>query len=94
MEKELDDLDLNDTVFRLLDEMEKIARADLLDFLRTHNIHLPKKLKKQVLEHILVKTGGHYHKTVEQLKNLVEQAWKFAEEDEKETDAPEEVYTY
>lgn len=87
LEKEhLDNLDLNDTVFRVLDEMEKIARRDLLDFLRTHNIRLPIKRRDQVLEHILKKTGGHYNKTVEQLKKLVEYAWSISEKDSQRTE--------
>ncbi len=94
MEKEqIEYLDFNNTVFRLLDEMEKIARRDLLDFIRTHNIRLPIKRRDQVLERILEKTGGIYEKTVEELKNLVEQAWDFSEEDEQAKESEEE-YDY
>ncbi|MCP4110227.1 MAG: hypothetical protein GY749_32680 [Desulfobacteraceae bacterium] len=94
LEKEqIEYLDLNKTVFRLLDEMEKIARRDLLDFIRTHNIRLPIKRRDQVLESILEKTGGIYEKTVKELENLVEQAWDFSEEDE-QAEESEEEYDY
>ncbi len=77
----LEDMDLHKTVFWLLDKMEKIARRDLLNFLRTHNIRLPLKRRDQVLEKILERTGGRYESTIEELKNLVDRAWNLAAEE-------------
>jgi hypothetical protein len=46
--------------YDLLDEMEHLAKKDLLDFLKTHNIKLPQSRQDKVLEAILKETGGHY----------------------------------
>ncbi len=93
-QERLEDLELHETVFRLLDEMEKIARKDLLDFLRTHNIRLPIKRRDQALERILEKTGGHYQQTIEQLKNLVDQVWDFIDESVADDETPSDEFDY
>jgi hypothetical protein len=90
----VEDLYLEDTVFRLLDEMEEVALRDLLDFLRTHNIRLPIKRRDKVLQQILEKTEGHYEKTIVELKDLVEKAWDLSEEDENAIEQLEEEYDY
>ncbi len=83
MEKEkFDDLDLRHTVFWLLDEMETVAKKDLLLFLRTHNIRLPMDRRDKVLRKILKKTGGQYEQTIEELKMLRRDAWGVDEESE------------
>ncbi len=78
-DERLDEVDLENTVFRLLDEMEKVARRDLLIFLRANDIRLPPNRRDQMIDRILEKTGGKYEKTVEELRNLVEQAWDTTE---------------
>ena len=91
----LEDLDLQEMVFRLLDEMEVVARRDLLDFLRTHKIRLPIDRRVGMMERILEKTGGHYESTVEALKNVVEEAWNLTDEGAQTTEqSDEEVYDY
>ncbi len=95
LEKErIEELYLDKTVFRLLDEMEKLARRDLSDFLLTHNIRLPMSRRDQTLTRILEKTGGHYEKTVAELKNLVDWAWDLTEEEAKAEEEGEEEYDY
>jgi hypothetical protein len=74
-------LELSGTIFRLLDEMERIGLKDLFDFLQTHNIRLPKSRKDSILQDILEQTNGHYEQTVSALRRLVERA----------LDEPEEV---
>ncbi len=88
------DLYLDHTVFRLLDEMERVARKDLLDFLHTHNIRLPEKRRDKVIERILEKTQGHYEHTVEELKHLVDMARDFSEEELQERELEEEDFDY
>ncbi len=90
----MEEVYLDHTIFRLLDEMERVAKRDLLDFLRTHNIHLPIKRRDQVLEDILRKTGGHYEQTVEELKTLIDKAWDLSAEEEQAGQEPEEEYDY
>ncbi|KPA10945.1 hypothetical protein MHK_008848 [Candidatus Magnetomorum sp. HK-1] len=63
------------TVFRVLDEMKKLDKQDLYDFLQTHNIRLPYDSKEKVLNEILSKTNGHYEQTLYELENLVNRAW-------------------
>lgn len=78
---QVEELHLAHTVVRLLDELERLAKRDLRDFLQTHNIRLPLKRQDQVLEKILQKTEGHYEATVEELKNVVDQAWDQRDEE-------------
>ena len=90
----LEELYLDNTIMRLLDEMEHVAKRDLLDFLRTHNIRLPLKRRDSVLERILEKTNGHYERTIEELKHLVDTAWDLSEEDDSTQAEFEEDYDY
>jgi hypothetical protein len=80
----IEELDMKHTVFRLLDEMEHLARRDLLDFIKTHNLRIPVKNRDKNIERILEKTQGHYEKTILELQRFVEQSWDMAE-DEAET---------
>lgn len=73
--EKIEEMQTRNTVFWLLDEMEKIAKRDLLLFLQTHNIDLPEERRDEILRKILKKTGGHYEKTVEQLKNIWREAY-------------------
>lgn len=81
----LDELELSDTVFQILDEMEKIKKKDLLDFLKTHNIQLPSDIRDGILEKILKKTGGTYESVLDELKELERRAWRLRKQDEKKS---------
>ncbi len=74
------DLPLSRTVFKLLDVMKEVAKSDLRDFLRTHNIAIPLGRIDKLLDAILAKTGGHYEATLEELKDIAARAW--AEEEQ------------
>lgn len=78
----VEDLYFDKTVFKLLDEMETLAKRDLLAFLQTHRMKFQTKRRDKFLDRILEKTGGHYEKTVEELKNLVQLAFDELGEDE------------
>lgn len=72
----INELPLSDkTVFCLLDEMERIVKKDLLDFLRTHNIPLSSKHRDRILDEILARTQGHYDMTLEALKDIADRPW-------------------
>jgi hypothetical protein len=77
---------LNNSVYKLLDEMESIAKEDLLDFIQTHNIWLPFDRKEEILEGIMKRTKGHYEMTLEELKDLAANAWEKVEPEEDEDD--------
>ncbi|MCP4111645.1 MAG: TIR domain-containing protein [Desulfobacteraceae bacterium] len=79
----LNETDLSETVFYILDEMEKINRKDLFDFLKTHNIQLPPDLRDGILEKILQKTRGNYERVLDELKELERRAWRLRKEAEK-----------
>ncbi|MCP4105000.1 MAG: hypothetical protein GY749_05620 [Desulfobacteraceae bacterium] len=81
-DEKIDELDLKQTVFWLLEEMEKVAKRDLLLFLRTHNIDLPIDRRDKVLQKILEKTGGRYEQTVEELKKLRKEAWSIVKKND------------
>jgi hypothetical protein len=74
-DENIEELDTKHSVFWLLNEMEEVAKRDLLLFLRTHNIDLPEERRDLVLKKILKKTGGRYEQTVEELKKLRLEAW-------------------
>ena len=61
-------------VFNALDELDKLARKDLVDFLRTHRVVLPRDHKDRILDEILERTGGEYDLTLEELRRLVRRA--------------------
>lgn len=80
--KRINALQLQHTVFHLLDEMEHLTKKDLLDFLKAHNIPLPQKLQDKVLDKILSETGGHYEMTLEALKDVVSRGWDLSDKEE------------
>ncbi len=92
--EKLEDVFYKKMVFRILDEMEQLARRDLMDFLKTHNIHLPVKHRDKIIDAILEKTGGNYDRTVCQLQKLVDQHWDDKAPVEEEEGDSEDDYDY
>jgi len=76
----LHDVPFSRTVFKLLDVMREVAKSDLRDFLRTHNIAVPPGRVDKLLDSILAKTGGRYEATLEELKDIAARVW--AEEEQ------------
>ncbi|MCP4701800.1 MAG: hypothetical protein GY862_33815 [Gammaproteobacteria bacterium] len=76
----LRDLIQSHTVFQLLDELERVTKRDLLDFLQTHNIELPADIKEDVLEKILDRTQGSYVHILDELRDLESRAWRLRRE--------------
>jgi len=66
----LDDVELSDTAFCLLDELEKISKKDLSEFIKKHNILLPADIKNTVIANILDSTQGDYHKVLDELQDI------------------------
>lgn len=81
MEKEVSTLALSHTVVNVLDEMERLAKKDLRDFVRTHRIPLPHGRLERILDQVLAQTQGNYDLTLEALKLLEERAWDLESED-------------
>jgi len=90
----LEDLDLSKTIFRLLDEMERIGKKDLSEFLKTHNIYLPPTQKDRILQKILEQTQGHYEQTINSLKQFVNRAMDIYEEEVSSQNHGEPEYDY
>lgn len=78
----LDDLDLDRTVFHLLDEMQAVERQDILNFLRSNNIVLPPDVRNRCVNKILAESGGQYEKVLEMLKDLEAQPWDVSDASE------------
>jgi hypothetical protein len=77
LEEEVENgLELRLTMFQVLDKMERLAKKDLRDFLKTQGIDLPPDRRERALDEVLKETGGHYEQTLEELKTLVERAWR------------------
>ncbi len=72
---ELNRLPLTHTRFRLLDELERLAEEDLLEFLASHNVKLPAGREVPIVQRILEKTKGHYERTIDELKSEIAAAW-------------------
>lgn len=90
----LPDLDLPGTVLQILEEMERVSRNDLRDFLRTHNVKLPVQHRDRVLDEILARTNGDYDLTLEALKDLVVRAWAQVEQRTEAGQSASEDYDY
>ncbi len=93
-QEKLYDLQLQGSIFRLLDEMERIGLKDLFDFLQTHTIRLPAEQKDRILQSILEQTGGHYEQTVSALRRLVERALDIPDTSETSDAQAAEEYDY
>ncbi len=85
LDYKLDDPTLDRIDFHILGELGPVDKNDLLNFLKTHKIVLPRASKDQILDDVLKKTGGHYEKTLEKLRKLVR---KTQAKREAETKAP------
>jgi hypothetical protein len=93
MEKEVLTLALSRRVVNRLDEMERLAKKDLRDFVRTHKIPLPPGRLERLLDQVLAETQGNYDLTLEALKSLEERAWNLGSEDGASTqETPIEEY--
>lgn len=75
------------TRVRLLDEMERLQKEDLIDFIETHNLPLPEKFRDRVLDEIMDECNGEYDKILERLKNIEELIWD-CENDQTSTTGP------
>lgn len=72
----LNHLEFSDTVFQILNEMDKIVKEDLIRFIQTHNIPIPDDLRDRELDRILDKTGGMYEKVLDELIELESRVWR------------------
>jgi hypothetical protein len=64
-------LELRHTAVGRLPPLECIARADLLDFLRRHNIYVPPEWRERYLDIVLRQTRGNYEATLRELEKAV-----------------------
>ncbi len=86
-EPSLNSLGLDNTLARLLDELPRLKREDLEDFLDTHNIRLPSRKRARIVDSVLAKGEGDYERTLALLEELQSRAWDM-EDDEPEQPAP------
>lgn len=87
-------VDLTHTNFRLLDELERIAKDDLYDFLKAHNIQLPSRQRDRILDEILDQTSGNYEQTITSLRRYVDRALDQIEDEKRRQPAAEADYDY
>ncbi|CAK8725487.1 hypothetical protein KKHLCK_16845 [Candidatus Electrothrix laxa] len=88
------DFSMSDAVLELLDELERVTRRDLIDFIRTHNIAVPADLDRRdkALDDILIRSKGSYDRIIDELEHLETRIWQQgaqengAEEDDEEDD--------
>ena len=91
----IDDLDLSNTVFRLLAELNTLKTADLIEFFKTHNIRLPRKQRNSILKNILSYSKGHYDPTISQLKKIITtRKWDSKSTDSKKSGKHEDTLDY
>ena len=88
----LDELSMSNGVVELLDELERVTRRDLMDFIRTHNIVVPADFRDKALDEILAHSNGSYVRVIDELEHLESRIWKQgmqengAKEDDEEDD--------
>lgn len=87
-------VDLRQTNFRLLDELERIAKHDLHHFLKAHKVELPSRQRDQILDEILDQTDGNYEQTINSLRRYVDRALDLLEADAERAALDGEEYDY
>ena len=70
--EKIDELYLRYTQTKILDEMERLAKKDLLDLCNRHGIYISENDKNKIIQDIMIKTKGHYEQTVDEIKMLFE----------------------
>lgn len=71
VERDLDDVELSsDMVFDLLDELEKITKKDLRNFIKAHNIPLLDAVKNDTYDSILESSKGNYDRVLDELQKI------------------------
>ena len=70
----LNHLNMSYAVFKLLDQMERLAIEDLVDFCKLHKIPIDPERRDRLLAEIMKQTGGHYRQTVDALREMVRRA--------------------
>jgi hypothetical protein len=88
------DMPLDRTLLWVLDEMDRVTKKDLIQFLQTHNVRVPLSHRDRVLDEVLETTQGNYDLTLEALKDLVARVWPIVGETESEGYAEEDEDDY
>ncbi|MCI5150989.1 MAG: hypothetical protein D3916_16670 [Candidatus Electrothrix sp. MAN1_4] len=73
---------MSHAVLDLLDELERVNRRDLIDFIRTHNISVPTDLRDRAIDEILARSKGSYSRTLDELECLENRIWRQGDEQE------------
>ncbi|MCI5164412.1 MAG: hypothetical protein D3917_20855, partial [Candidatus Electrothrix sp. AX5] len=88
----LDDFSMSHALIKLLDELERVTRRDLIDFIHSHNIAVPPDLRDKAIDEILARSKGSYARVIDELEHLESRIWQQgaqgngAEEDGEEDD--------
>lgn len=75
-----------------MDELDRVTRRDLIDFIRTHNIAVPTDLRDKAIDDILARSKGSYVRVIDELEHLESRIWQqgaqenIAKEDGEEDD--------
>jgi len=90
----LDDFSMSDAVFEFLDEMERVTRRDLIDFIRTHRVAVPADLdlRDKVLDDILIRSKGCYDRVIDELEHLESRIWQQGGEEKGSEEDDEDDY--
>jgi CHAT domain len=67
----LEDIEFGHLTFYVLEELGKVTRRDLVDFMRVQNYQLPTEIREQIIAGIMKKTDGHYQQVLEELKEML-----------------------
>ena len=92
----LDDLSMSHAVLELLDELERVTRRDLIDFIRTHSIAVPANLdlRDKVIDEILVRSKGSYDRVIDELEHLETRLWQQGDEEDASEEGDDEDDDY
>jgi hypothetical protein len=74
--EKLDEFTMSDAVLEILDELERVTRRDLIDFIRTHKIAVPTTFRDKAIDDILARSTGSYIRVIDELEHLESCIWR------------------
>jgi len=67
----LESYEFNLLTFYLLEELGRVEKRDLVDFMRVQNYRAPANIRESIIASILEKTGGEYERVLQELKEAL-----------------------
>lgn len=86
------DFSMSHAVLDVLDELERVTKRDVIDFIRTHSISVPTDLRDKAIDEILARSKGSYVRVIDELEHLESRIWRHGVEENASEDDEEDDY--